>query len=72
MPQNLVTISQILSVLKFSSQMTYLMTSRRRDVIEFSLPEYFVTPALVQSMIPPNLVRISQETKKFIALQICA
>ena len=70
MPQDLVTISQILSVLKFSSQMTYLMTSRRRDVIKFSLTEYFVTPAFVQSMIPLYLIRISPETKKFIALRL--
>ena len=46
------------------------MTSQRRYVIENSDNSYFVMPAMVQSMIPPNLVKISQETKKFIALQI--
>ena len=48
------------------------MTSWRRYVIEIGHHFYFLPCALVQSMIPPNLVWISQQTKKFIALQICA
>ena len=46
------------------------MTSRRRDVIEFSHNLYFTTRALVQSTIPENLVKISQQTKNCIALQV--
>ena len=46
------------------------MTSQRRYVIEFSQNLYFTTRALVQSTIPENLVTISQQTKKFIGLQV--
>ena len=46
-----------------------VMTSRRRYVIEIGHHFYFLPCALVQSTIPPNLVRISQQTKKFIGLQ---
>ena len=46
------------------------MTSRRRYVIEFTQNLYFTTRALVQFTIPENLVKISQQTKKFIGLQI--
>ena len=46
------------------------MTSRRRHVIEIGHHFYFLPCALVQSIIPPNLVKISQQTKKFIGLQI--
>ena len=46
------------------------MTSLRRYVIEFGHHFYLLPCALVQSTIPPNLVKISQETKKFIGLQV--
>ena len=46
------------------------MTSRRRYVIENCHHFYFLRCALVQSTIPENLVKISQQTKKFIGLQV--
>ena len=46
-----------------------VMTSRRRNVIEIGHHFYFLSCALVQSIIPPNLIKISQQTKKFIVLQ---
>ena len=47
-----------------------VMTSRRRCVIENCHYFYFLRCALVQSTIPENLVKISQQTKKVIGLQV--
>ena len=74
-PLNLVKISQETKKVYWFANLRSKndkMTSQRRYVIENRHHFYFLRCALVQPTIPPNLVRISQQTKKFIGLQICA
>ena len=69
-PPNFVVISQLLRELQgLQDYNDYdVMTSRRRNVIEIGHHFYFLPCTLVHSINPPNLIKISQQTKKFIVL----